>query len=144
MRSSQFVAARCDAAAVAAGTVPAARPGHWDVEATVAALGGDRELLAQLRRLLATELPGSIARIEGAAGNRSAPELARAAHAVKGMVSHFRAAQAVRMAADLEAMARDGATDAAVRQARLLCAELQILLSQVESGAPALPASGAA
>ena len=77
-----------------------------DVDALLASVGGDRELLDELAATFAEEVPGWIATLRTALASGDTDALFRVAHGVNGAVGYFRASGVQRPAADLEAMGR--------------------------------------
>ena len=86
-----------------AGPEPPREP-LWDAEAALKRLGGDRELLAEIMALFASEAPKQLAVLQ----TGEAAAIAGAAHALKGMALHFCASQAVELAGQVEQRARAG------------------------------------
>jgi HPt (histidine-containing phosphotransfer) domain-containing protein len=77
-----------------------------DVDALLASVAGDLELLDELAATFAEEVPGWIATLRTALASGDAEALFRVAHGVNGAVGYFRASSVQRPAADLEAMGR--------------------------------------
>jgi len=76
----------------------------WDREAALQRLGGDSELLAEMKLLFIDEAPKHLDILKTGQADLSA--IVSAAHALKGMLLHFSAKQACNMAAQVEKRAR--------------------------------------
>src|SRR5262249_22672159 len=90
-------------------------------------VGGNRQLLRKLAKLFLADLPKSIARIKAALDSRDQDGLAKAAHALKGSVGNFGAAQAAAAAADIEKSGRCGEFAAAREAWKRLESELSVV-----------------
>jgi PAS domain S-box-containing protein len=102
-------------AAALAGLAPAptctatvAGADAFDVEAALAGVGGDRELLRELARLFLGEYPGWLSQLRQAVIQDDAALLGRTAHTCKGSLSIFGARAAAEAAQRLEAFGRAG------------------------------------
>jgi len=97
---------------------PIAAPA-FDATALLEHFGGDRELLGELARIFLDDCPARLSAIQAGVERGDAAVLLEAAHALRGSVANFGAAQAVDAALELELMgkARDltGAPAALVR-----------------------------
>lgn len=71
---------------------------------------GDMDLLRELVELFAQEVPRMLAQIEDAINHRSASDLEKASHKLKGSVLQFSARAASAIALELEENAREGST----------------------------------
>jgi HPt (histidine-containing phosphotransfer) domain-containing protein len=71
---------------------------------------GDMDLLRELVELFAQEAPHMLAQIEDAIDHRSASDLEKASHKLKGSVLQFSARAASAIAFELEENAREGST----------------------------------
>jgi len=87
-------------------TVPAGPV--FDLDATLARVEGDRELLQEIIGLFCDEAPGLLAAIQESIARRDAKALGRAVHTLKGSVGHFGAQRAYDAALRLEVMGRSG------------------------------------
>ncbi|WP_022947006.1 response regulator [Methylohalobius crimeensis] len=83
----------------------------YDLEAVLESLDGDQELLEELISLFLEDAPTRLTALKEAQIKKDADTLAEAAHALKGMASHFHAAEISRQAASLEKAARGGDAD---------------------------------
>jgi two-component system, sensor histidine kinase and response regulator len=79
-----------------------------DIDALLASVGGDRELLDELAATFAEEVPRWIATLRTALASSDTETIFRVAHGVNGAVGYFGASGVQRPAADLEAMGRKG------------------------------------
>ncbi len=84
-----------------------------DKEALLDRVDNDREFLAETVEMFNEDSPEMLAQIRDAAGRGDSDALAGAAHAFKGMVANFCAAEAVEAALKLEMMGRDNDLSAA-------------------------------
>jgi CheY-like chemotaxis protein len=91
--------------AVAASLAPEAPTIDW--EAAVELLGGDRALAFDVARVFLQEYPKFLAEIHESTASRQPKDLKRAAHTLKGAVSHFAARTAYEAAFRLERLAAD-------------------------------------
>jgi HPt (histidine-containing phosphotransfer) domain-containing protein len=80
----------------------------WDARAALEKMGGDRELLAEMKPLFVSEAPKHLACLAPSAEPQTASAIASAAHALKGMAMHFCAKEVTDLAAQVERLARDG------------------------------------
>ncbi len=87
--------------------------GSFDREEILARVEGDLALLTELVELFRTESPRMLSELRRNVEANDAKGLERAAHALGGSASNFGAHAAVRIAKDLEALARGGALDTA-------------------------------
>jgi PAS domain S-box-containing protein len=83
-------------------------PGPLDVTAALEGAGGDRELLGELAGILLNEFPGALAGLHTAVAEQDAGRLHVLAHKLKGTLAVFHAAEAARLAWQLDAMGRGG------------------------------------
>ncbi|MEO8450175.1 MAG: response regulator, partial [Gemmatimonadota bacterium] len=93
--------------APSAEELPPEAAAAWDVDAALAGVDGDHEILADVVAILMVELPPSMAILTEAIAARDPVRVGDAAHALKGAVSAVRAGPAQETAARLEAMGRD-------------------------------------
>ncbi|HRE98979.1 MAG TPA: Hpt domain-containing protein [Pirellulaceae bacterium] len=80
----------------------------WDREATLARLGGDAELLAEMIGFYREDSPQLIERCDRAFAAGDLPAAARAAHAIRGLAATFDGRQVMQAATDLEERCRAG------------------------------------
>jgi two-component system sensor histidine kinase/response regulator len=80
--------------------------GEFDEAAVLAYIGGDRELLSEMADLFLQDVPTLLSTVRQAAERRDSVALERAAHKLKGALSHFSARTAFEAAAHLEEMGR--------------------------------------
>jgi HPt (histidine-containing phosphotransfer) domain-containing protein len=106
-----------------------------DLDALLASVSGDRELLDELAATFIAEMPGWITALRAALENREPEAVFRVAHGVSGSLGYFRAAGIRKRASDLEAMGRTGRLDDAAAQLDRLEADLHAL-SRVLGEAP--------
>ena len=84
-----------------------------DLDALLESVGGDRDLLDELARTFAEEVPGWLATLRTAISSGDSQTVYRVAHGVNGAVGYFKAPRVRQPAAELEAMGReDRLTDA--------------------------------
>jgi hypothetical protein len=115
------------------GTPPAAgvRPPLLDAVVLLAACGDDADALVARCNDLRAYLPGRLAEVGDALRNADAPRVREAAHKLCGIVSVFSTAAAA-VASDLEGRAAGGRIDEAVPLAEQLEAMARELLRQVD------------
>ncbi|MEJ7606202.1 MAG: Hpt domain-containing protein [Bryobacteraceae bacterium] len=77
-----------------------------DLKAMLARVGGDEDLLREIASIFLDEYPVLLQEIREAVQNSDGSQLERAAHSLKGSVSNFEAADAVRAAQALENLGR--------------------------------------
>jgi len=107
---------------------PAPAEPLWDAQATLDMLGGDHDLLAEMKALFIREAPAQLARLQ------SGPDAAaEAAHALKGMAMHFHAQGVVDLATQLRQKARAGGIVPADPLAGQLAAAVEALLAALEA-----------
>jgi signal transduction histidine kinase/HPt (histidine-containing phosphotransfer) domain-containing protein len=106
-------------------------PAHpaFDQEEALAHVDGDRELLAELAEIFRNECPRLLNDVRRAVVAGDAKALERAAHALKGSVTNFRADSAFQAAFSLEVMAREGRLDDAGQRLAELDFELEQLVA---------------
>jgi HPt (histidine-containing phosphotransfer) domain-containing protein len=75
-------------------------------DAVLARVGGDRQLLAEVARLLMEDLPRHLDAIAAAVSDGNVDALRRAAHGLKGAAANFDAELVVDAARELEGIAR--------------------------------------
>jgi len=74
----------------------------------LACVDGDRELFAELTGLLHESVPGMLTDIREAVVAREPKQIERAAHRLRGSISHFGPSEAVRTATAIERKGRRG------------------------------------
>lgn len=79
-----------------------------DLQALLESVDGDRELLDELAGTFAHEVPGWISALRSAAAAGDGATLYRVAHGVNGAVGYFKAGRVRQLAAEIEAMGREG------------------------------------
>ncbi|MFI5375869.1 MAG: Hpt domain-containing protein [Candidatus Rokuibacteriota bacterium] len=84
-----------------------------DVDALLASVDGDCELLDELAAAFTAEVPLWIAELRSALLRGDAQAVFKVAHGVSGAVGYFRAPGVRQRAVDLEAMGREGRLDGA-------------------------------
>jgi HPt (histidine-containing phosphotransfer) domain-containing protein len=109
-----------------------------DLAVVMARLNGDRDLLAELAGLYLEDEPALVAQLRDAVGRGDAEGVRRAAHALKGSVANFAAADAQAAAFALEQAGRNRDLAAAPTLLDALHAELTAVreaLTHVAAGA---------
>ena len=101
-------------------------------------VGGDRKLLRDLAGIFLDECPRWMAELRQAIAARSAADLKRLGHTLKGSLGHFGVRAGFDAAYQLEKMARDGMLDGAPGACAALAVELErlrpVLAAFVETG----------
>jgi two-component system, sensor histidine kinase and response regulator len=111
-----------DSLAEGADTPPPASPA-FDEKALLEHFGGDRDLLGELAKIFLMDCPARLSAIQAGVERSDAAVLLEAAHALRGSVANFGAAQAVDAALKLELMGKAGdLTGAAAALVRLQAA----------------------
>ncbi|TAK64131.1 response regulator [Methylobacter sp.] len=88
--------------------LPRAESRGWDESAALKRLDDDHDLLAEMIDLFLEEAPIQLTELSAALSRVDFPALADAAHAIKGMASHFSAEKIISLAIKLEHSARNG------------------------------------
>jgi HPt (histidine-containing phosphotransfer) domain-containing protein len=104
-----------------------------DVAACLERAGGNKQLLAEMAALFATDCPMRMEEISNAIVQQNAAGVERAAHALLGSVSTFSAPAATAAARKLESMGRDGDLEDAPPAYKSLEAALQHLNRELAS-----------
>jgi two-component system sensor histidine kinase/response regulator len=104
-----------------------------DWETALGRVDGDEALLADLAKLFCEESSRILAAVEQAVARKSAPELERAAHSLKGSVATFAAQDAFEAALKLERLARAGELNGVEEGFAVLAAEVERLRTALES-----------
>lgn len=91
----------------------------------------DVGFLADTVGMLESDGPALMAQVDAALAAGDAPAAARAAHALKGMISNFCAPGVQALALDVEHAARGGDLAAAAPAAARLAADLEALISEL-------------
>jgi HPt (histidine-containing phosphotransfer) domain-containing protein len=86
-----------------------------DMEAALARVGGDQDLLRELAELFIEECPGMLGNVDQAFRGGDTRALEFAAHTLKGAIGNFGAGEAYHAAHAIEAAARQGKLDEAGR-----------------------------
>ncbi len=119
----------------------AARAGGraFDYERSLARLGGNPDLFAEIAVLFLEDAPQLLTRARDGLDQQNLPELERAAHSLKGLSVNFDATQLVSAASSLEQMAREHDLERAAacfpdleREFARLQAELQAFRDSVQ------------
>jgi two-component system sensor histidine kinase/response regulator len=79
-----------------------------DRELALSRVGGDAELLKEIALLFLDDYPKAMADLRAAMASSDARGIERAAHGLKGSVSHFGARAAVEAASTIEQLGRTG------------------------------------
>jgi two-component system, sensor histidine kinase and response regulator len=98
----------------------------------LARVEGDRELFRELLGLFAQETPTLLGRIRQAVAQKDAQGIAQGVHTLKGSVSNFGAAQAVRAAVRLEQLSQANTLDDAEEAFNELEREVGHILASIE------------
>jgi two-component system, sensor histidine kinase len=111
----------------------------WDMEAALARMEGDRELLDEIVDLFAGECSRSLVDIRHAVQGNDAALLERLAHTLKGSSANIAATGVCQAALSLETLARGGDLAKAVAQIDVLESELNRLLPQLGARSGKVP-----
>ena len=98
------------------GPVPVTHLGGFDREFALEQAGGDECLLQELIQLLLDRAPGQLQRVRDAINHGDCQATARAAHLLKGSVSHFLNPEALGPLHELECSSKAGRMDDALEQ----------------------------
>ncbi|MEO6223041.1 MAG: response regulator, partial [Vicinamibacterales bacterium] len=101
-------------------------------EALLSCVNGDHDLLVELTGLLRESAPAVLAAIREGVIAGDAKSIERAAHRLRGSISHFGASAAVRTAMTLERMGRNGDVRDSLSQCEQLEDQLQDLLGHLD------------
>lgn len=119
---------------------PAATGEPFDAARALARVAGDRALLRELAEILKSDAPKRLAEIRRAAAEGDADALSRAAHALKGALATFAAAESHALAAHLEDAGErcelDGAAEICERLQRALSSLTEAVLLFCKDGRP--------
>jgi HPt (histidine-containing phosphotransfer) domain-containing protein len=107
--------------------------GAWTATALLARVGGDTEIARELVRLFINECPRMLEAVRNSVASRSAQEIRRSAHLLKGSVCNFTETGAASAALELEYIGREDRVDDAPAALARLEQELQALLPQLEA-----------
>jgi len=97
----------------------------------LARLDNDLELARQLAAIFIDECPRMLQRLRGAVEERSADEVRRAAHALKGSLSNFIDGGPTATAFELETMGREGRLDESANALDRLEGEIAALTARL-------------
>ncbi len=122
IQTHELSAALDRAAAPAAG-----RPEPVNLDAALAAMGGDREILAEAIDLFVQEAPAMLDRVKIAVECRNAAKVNEAAHTLKGSISNFSSNGAFVAAASLEKMGKANDLASSPEALKALESELRTL-----------------
>jgi len=103
-----------------------------DWKAALSAVGGDRELLADLIKVFLDECPKMLADIRSSAQAGDLEKLRRAAHTLKGSMGYFGAAAAFSRAQEMERLAKSNELDSARGQLVAVEAEIGRILPSLK------------
>ena len=103
----------------------------WNAAALLARVGGDEEIARELARLFINECPRMLEAVRNGVASRSAAEIKRSAHLLKGSVSNFTETGAAAAALELECLGREERLDDAPAALARLEQELDALLPQM-------------
>lgn len=104
---------------------------EWTPDGMLARLDGDLELAQQLAAIFVDECPRMLDRLRTAADQRSADEVRRAAHALKGSLSNFIDGAPTSTAFELETMGREGRLEEIAPTLERLQSELDALTARL-------------
>ena len=104
-----------------------------DQDALLARVDGDAELAASVARLFVDLAPGMVEGIRDALSRRSAKDLERAAHRLRGSLQSVAAQEAERTALRLETLGRDGMLDEAAGELAALDSQVTRLLRDLST-----------
>jgi len=107
--------------------------GELDLQAALARVGGDIDLLKEISRVFLDDCPRSVAEIRDAAARSDCPAVERVAHGLKGAASNFGAPQVVGAALRVEMLGRSGELDGLATALEALEAMLDGLRADLES-----------
>jgi HPt (histidine-containing phosphotransfer) domain-containing protein len=105
-----------------------------DWQVALAAVGGRRDLLAELVDIFGTEYPTTLTAIRAAMDQQDAKALQMSAHQLKGCLRYFGTTTASELARALEEIGRSGQIDGAAQKFEPLVAAVQRLLPQLQRG----------
>ncbi len=94
---------------------------------------GDRDLLKESADMLLEELSSYVKNVESAIAEGSAEKLETTAHTLKGAIGNFHAHSVTKMAADLEAIGRNGSTDGSSELLSELTKNLEALKQELNT-----------
>ena len=103
-------------------------------------LGGDEELAGEVIRLFIQDCPERLAAIRSAVDHRSAEDIRKAAHALKGAAGNLSALALFEATATLERIGAENRLDAAEKGLRRVVAEVSLLMTtlrQLDTNKPA-------
>lgn len=106
---------------------------RFDPESLWHRVDGDLDLLRELTQMFAEEAPQMLARIEDAINRRSAPDLRKASHKIKGSMLQFSAHAAAAAALELEEKGRCGSVAGAAPFLKTLRQEIDLLQEALRS-----------
>ena len=105
---------------------------QFDERELLERVDNDTEFLAETVQMLSDDGPGLMRDVRKSLAEGDADGVARAAHALKGMISNFCAAAAQSSAQDVERHAKAGALPDAAEAAEALDARLQELIAELK------------
>ena len=111
----------------------------WDLDAALARMEGDRDLLEEIVGLYAEEWPRTIAEIRQAVQAQDAALLQRLAHTLKGSSANIAATGVCQAALALEMLARTGEAAKAGPHVDTLQAEADRLMPELEAWSGKIP-----
>ncbi len=105
----------------------------FDLEEALRQVGGERAMLEELAEVFLTQAPKLLAEIREAADEGRSRELRRAAHTLKGSAGVFSADSVVRVALEVESLAREGRLDQAPAAAEELASLVDRLTMDLQA-----------
>ena len=105
----------------------------WTPTALLSRVGGEAEIARELVRLFINECPRMMEAVRTSVASRSAQEIRRAAHLIKGSVCNFTETGAATAALELECIGREERLDDAARGLARLEQEIETLLPQLQA-----------
>lgn len=108
-------------------------PKTFDQETLWNHVNGDVSLLRELVSILEQHFPAQVSQIQAALESAHCPDLARAAHKLKGSLLQFSATKATRLAAALEDLGKANSLEGAAELVFRLRSEVNLLLHDLNA-----------
>jgi two-component system, sensor histidine kinase and response regulator len=99
----------------------------FDLQESLVRLGGSQELFRSLVEFFLEDCPGLLKQLHSGLDRGDAAQVERAGHSIKGLAANFGAAEAVRAAAKVEDLGRNGDLTASLKALPVLETELERL-----------------
>lgn len=116
----------------------------FDSAALLERVDNDTDFLAETVEMLAADAPTLLAQLRDAAAANDAPAVTRAAHALKGMISNFCAAETQAAAYEIEKLGKVGDVSGVTERVERLAAQVSALTSDLEAFVRSRSSGGAA